>query len=124
LHAATYYVSSAGTDSNDGSSGLPWLTLQYAVNHVACGDTIIVVANGMFIDADANLPLLGYCANPNIIKSSLWSLFAPSGYRTNPVNDSALYGKLQFTNHGISAAAEVHGSWSSVSNTFSRFPAH
>ena len=48
LQAATYYVGSAGNDSNPGTSDAPWLTLQHAVNSVACGDTIIVVAKPCF----------------------------------------------------------------------------
>lgn len=40
---ATYYVSTTGSDSNPGSSSQPWLTIQYAVDHIAAGDTILVM---------------------------------------------------------------------------------
>lgn len=41
--ATTYYVATTGSDSNDGSSGSPWLTLQKcAAAPVAAGDTCIV----------------------------------------------------------------------------------
>ena len=36
------YVSVDGSDSNDGSAGAPWATLQHAVDSVSAGDTIIV----------------------------------------------------------------------------------
>ena len=39
---ATYYVATNGLDTNDGSSGAPWLTLQHAVDTIAAGDTILV----------------------------------------------------------------------------------
>jgi len=109
LHAASYYVSSAGNDSNVGSLASPWLTLQHAVSSIACGDTINIVANGSYVAGDANLPFLAGCVATNTIQSSAIAQFAPVGYRTNPAKDSAIYGKLQFTNQGISAAAEVHG---------------
>ena len=41
--AATYYVDcSTGNNSNDGSSGSPWLTLRYAGDHISGGDTVII----------------------------------------------------------------------------------
>ena len=40
----TYYVATNGSDSNDGSSGAPWATLQHAVDTIAAGDTIVVRA--------------------------------------------------------------------------------
>jgi len=41
---ATYYVATNGSDSNPGSSSLPWATIQWAVDHIAAGDTILVRA--------------------------------------------------------------------------------
>jgi hypothetical protein len=102
LHAATYYVSSVGSDSNNGSQFSPWLTLQHSVNSVACGDTINVVANGAFVAGDATLPNMP-CTAKITVQSSALSQFAPVGYRTDPVTDSAVYGKLSFTSQGIAA---------------------
>jgi hypothetical protein len=115
LQAATYYVSSAGSDSNDGSQGSPWLTLDHAVNTVACGDTINVVANGNYVKGDANLPPMPNCGTTTTVQSSALAQFAPVGYRTNPASDcpnpaTCLYGKLQFAAQGIDAVPEVHGS--------------
>jgi len=44
IRAGTYYVSTAGSDSNDGSQSSPWLTVQHAVDSVGAGDTIYVRA--------------------------------------------------------------------------------
>jgi hypothetical protein len=40
----TYYVSSAGSDSNAGSATAPFRTIQQAISHVPSGSTIIVCA--------------------------------------------------------------------------------
>lgn len=40
--AVTYYVSSAGNDSNPGSQSQPWRTIQRAANTMVAGDTVIV----------------------------------------------------------------------------------
>lgn len=42
--ANTYYVAPNGNNSNTGSAAQPWATLQYAVDTIAPGDTIIVRA--------------------------------------------------------------------------------
>jgi len=39
---ATYYVATTGADTNPGTSGSPWRTLQHAVDTIANGDTILV----------------------------------------------------------------------------------
>jgi hypothetical protein len=118
LRAATYYVSSAGNDSSAGSLSSPWLTINHAVNSVACGDTIIVVANGSFVAGDANLPYFAACGATTTIQSSALASFRPVGWRTNPVNDAAAYGKLQFAAQGIVAAPEEHGSGYNIGNGF------
>ena len=40
--AATYYVATAGSDSNPGTLAAPFLTLQQGVNRAVAGDTVIV----------------------------------------------------------------------------------
>jgi hypothetical protein len=40
--AATYYVATNGNDTWPGTSAQPWATVQYAVQTIAAGDTIIV----------------------------------------------------------------------------------
>ncbi|HLY05398.1 MAG TPA: DUF1565 domain-containing protein [Rhizomicrobium sp.] len=39
---ATYYVATNGSDTNDGSKGSPWATVQHAAEVVAAGDTVLV----------------------------------------------------------------------------------
>ena len=40
--AATYYVSTAGNDSGDGSASAPWHTIQHAADALKPGDTAII----------------------------------------------------------------------------------
>ncbi|QDU26113.1 Cadherin domain protein [Anatilimnocola aggregata] len=44
LALATFYVSNAGSDTNNGSAATPWSSLQKAANVVNAGDTVIVRA--------------------------------------------------------------------------------
>jgi len=41
--ASTYYISSGGQNSNDGSKSSPWETIQYATFRVVAGDSVIVL---------------------------------------------------------------------------------
>jgi hypothetical protein len=112
LHAATYYVASssstpAGSDSNAGTQAAPWLTIQHAVNSMACGDTLIVVADGNFVAGDSTLPYFANCGSTTTVQSSALANFAPIGYRTNPAMDGPNYGKLSFTSGGIVAQPVV-----------------
>ncbi len=116
LRAATYYVGTTGSDSNTPaqaqSSDTPWLTIQHSVNNMACGDTLIVIANGSYVQgADANFPYFPSCVATTTIQSSALDMFAPVGYRTNPPADSPNYGKLQFNFQGWLFQNEVHGGW-------------
>lgn len=115
-YAAIWYVSSpsatpAGSDSNAGTSAsAPWATLAHAVNPangLACGDTVIIVANAFYAVGDANLPYFQNCGQLTFLQSSAWNQFSPIGYRTNPANDSAIYGKLSFAGGGLAAKPTV-----------------
>lgn len=53
---ATYYVRKSGSDSNDGSTGTPWLTVHKALTTCAAGDTINV-GNGVYQE---NSSAVGY----------------------------------------------------------------
>jgi parallel beta-helix repeat protein len=41
-YAATYYVSTTGSDTNSGTQAQPWLTIQKAADTVVAGDTVLV----------------------------------------------------------------------------------
>ncbi|HEY6293891.1 MAG TPA: Ig-like domain repeat protein [Terriglobia bacterium] len=47
---ATYYVSKTGSNSNPGTIGAPWLTIQHAANSVSAGATVYVFA-GVYHEA-------------------------------------------------------------------------
>lgn len=42
LNATTYYVAKSGSDSNDGSAGAPFASVQHAANTATSGDTVVV----------------------------------------------------------------------------------
>jgi hypothetical protein len=109
--ATSYFVASTGNNANAGTSaGSAWLTMAYAVAHVACGDTINVVANNLLSAGDFDFPYFAGCVQTTTIQSSALVNFQPIGYRTNPTTDAANYGRLQLTTTGIRATTEVHGS--------------
>jgi hypothetical protein len=41
--SATYYVSTSGSDSNNGSLGAPWRTIQHAANTATAGNTVWIM---------------------------------------------------------------------------------
>jgi hypothetical protein len=52
---AVFYVATTGSNSSVGDSAHPWQTLQYAADHVAAGDTVVVRAGnyaGFYLTAD------------------------------------------------------------------------
>lgn len=67
LRAATYYLSPSGSDSNPGTSALPWKTLHKAAAAVRAGDTVIVrdgtYAGGVWIETP------GTSAQPIVFKA-------------------------------------------------------
>ncbi|OGS21683.1 MAG: hypothetical protein A2252_11805 [Elusimicrobia bacterium RIFOXYA2_FULL_39_19] len=42
LNSAVYYVSPAGLDSHPGTQSSPWQTIQYAVDSIKKGDTVLI----------------------------------------------------------------------------------
>jgi hypothetical protein len=47
--ATTYYVTTTGSNSADGSVGTPWLTIQHAADTMSAGDTVLV-ATGTYAE--------------------------------------------------------------------------
>jgi len=64
---SSYYVSTSGSDSNPGSLGSPWLTIQHAANSVSAGATVYVYG-GVYSEA-VNFPASGTASAPIIFQS-------------------------------------------------------
>jgi len=70
--AATYYVSTSGSDSNAGSSSAPFKTIQKAANIVNPGDTVIV-RDGTYTDTNNDLNVVRLARGGT--SSSSWITF-------------------------------------------------
>jgi len=64
---ATYYVSTTGNDSNPGTIGSPWLTIQHAANSVSAGTTVYVF--GGVYNESVNFPASGTPSSPITFES-------------------------------------------------------
>jgi hypothetical protein len=64
---ATFYVSKKGSDSNPGTIGSPWLTIQHAANSVSAGATVYVSA-GVYNES-VNFPSSGTASAPITFQS-------------------------------------------------------
>lgn len=82
-YAATYYVSLSGNNSNDGSSGRPWRTIQHALSKVPAGQGhTIKIGAGTFVENQLHVPegvhLLGEGREATIIKANSSFYFNPA----------------------------------------------
>jgi hypothetical protein len=66
VNAANYYVATNGNNSNPGTLLQPWLTIQYAANNVAPGDTVYI-REGSYAKWKVNVS--GTINNPIIFKN-------------------------------------------------------
>ena len=64
---AAYYVSTSGYDSNPGTIGAPWLTIQHAADSVSAGATVYVFG-GVYPES-VNLPASGTASAPIVFRS-------------------------------------------------------
>ncbi len=64
---ATFYISKKGRDSNPGTIGSPWLTIQRAANSVSAGATVYVLA-GVYNES-VNFPSSGTSSAPITFQS-------------------------------------------------------
>jgi Protein of unknown function (DUF1565) len=62
-----YYVSTSGSDSNPGTIGSPWLTIQHAANSVSAGATVYVF--GGVYNESVNFPASGTASAPITFQS-------------------------------------------------------
>jgi len=98
--AATYYVSTTGSDSNPGTQASPFLTAQKGANTVAAGDTLIFM-NGTYKNSSCSgstgevmsLVTSGTSANPITIKAQNHLGAILDG------NNNACYGVISFHDH-------------------------
>ena len=74
--ADTFYVSTSGNDSNDGSQARPWRTIRKAANTVPAGSHTIVLAAGTYDEKSADLKpgvsLQGAGVDKTIISIDTW----------------------------------------------------
>jgi hypothetical protein len=59
--AATYYLSPGGSDSNAGSSSLPWKTFKFAIPKLRAGDTLML-RDGTYNESNSGYPNI-YCGS-------------------------------------------------------------
>ncbi len=87
----TYHVDKdVGDNSNDGSSGSPWATIQYGVDQLTAGDTLIVHEGNTAYAEAVNISKNGTSSNWITIKGANGERPKISGYNTvNFVNSSS-----------------------------------
>ncbi|MEK7702513.1 MAG: right-handed parallel beta-helix repeat-containing protein [Nitrospirota bacterium] len=89
LTGGIYYVANNGSDTNTGTQGSPWKTLQYAANQVKAGDTVLV-QNG---DYEGFYTVFsGAKNNPIVFKANGESVVISSGWLggTNPDSNKTI----------------------------------
>ena len=102
LKATTYYVSTTGSDSNNGlSTTTPWQTIQYAESHATAPGDIIALKKGDVWASTIVLAIThgGAAGNPITWDGSLWgsgsnASIKSSGNRGDP--DNAIVGQLYY----------------------------
>jgi len=101
-HAATFYVSPTGSNTNAGSESSPWLTIQHAADAIAAGDTVIVTPGTYagFNVTKSGLPGLRtvFSAQPGVVINT-----AASGSHLSRIN-------LDTVSHIVIEGFEVIGS--------------
>lgn len=96
--AATFYVSTSGSNSNSGTINSPWLTIQHGVNQMTYGDYLII--------------------RPGTYQEGVWLGF--NGYNDNPSDYIYIIGNgnviLEGNNTEYSAFNTYHSSWVHIEN--------
>jgi uncharacterized repeat protein (TIGR02059 family) len=78
VSGATYYISTSGSDSNNGSSSSPWKTLAYACSKVTTSGDIIYVNAGSYTETtqcnlSVGVSIVGASKTASIIKCDYYS---------------------------------------------------
>src|SRR6266550_4213867 len=99
VFGATYYVAQNGSNSGNGSIGIPWATLEYATSRMSGGD-ILYVRGGTYSEVFDLYGPSGTAANPTIIRN--YPGETPVFDNGNPTNSAhALYGVNWYVLSGL-----------------------
>ncbi len=91
-HAATYYVSTSGNNSNSGTSSSPWRTVTYAANKMVAGDTTYV-RGGRYAEGTVQFGRSGTSSAP------IKLLSAPGEFPVIDFGNKASSKKILFQNY-------------------------
>lgn len=121
--STTFYVSTSGNDSNDGTSGKPWKTLKYAVSKVPANQNhTINISAGTFTEAGliaipTGVNIIGAGRSATIIRAASSFYYRPTnpGYSPNKfllsLNSTTLTGGNQkLSNFAVEGdSKQLHG---------------
>jgi len=93
---STYYVSTTGSDSNPGTIGAPWLTIQHAANTVKAGATVDVF--GAVYNESVNFPASGTASAPITFQSYPGQTAVIDGTGVNCCGSSGVQGLINIVN--------------------------
>lgn len=104
--SATYYIDPAGSNSNNGSIGSPWLTLKYACDNATTAGDVIHVNAGTYNETVQCVLRVGVSivgeGNTSVIRSNITStngtIYASSGTQGTNGNQSISYIKMDGSN--------------------------
>ena len=94
---ATYYVATTGSNSNPGTMGAPWLTIQHAANRVKAGATVYVF--GGVYNESVNFPRSGTAAAPITFQSYPGQTAVIDGTGVSCCGSSQTQGLINLTGH-------------------------
>src|SRR5271163_335277 len=94
---ATYYVSTAGHDSNPGTMGSPWLTIQHAADKVKAGATVYVL--GGVYNESVSFPRSGMASAPITFQSYPGQTAVVDGTGVSCCGSSQTQGLINITGH-------------------------
>jgi hypothetical protein len=99
LFATTYYVSTTGNDSNNGSSGTPWLTIGKSIAKLKAGDTLTVTAGTYVETSTYSFSISGTAASPITIigQGAIVDIHATGGQLYNFSGSYVVMDGLKFT---------------------------
>jgi hypothetical protein len=99
LFATNYYVSTTGSDSNNGSSGFPWATPGLSMNKLSAGDTLNIQPGTYVETANYSITASGTAASPIMINAAnaVIDIHATGGQHYNFNGSYVVVDGLKFT---------------------------